>query len=595
MKRIIFTLLIIVLFHGVLFADSAMPVTENLVQIVHPAENARLPALASTFVYGSAPPEGRLLINGQPVPIHPGGGFLAMVKLAPGEFQINAELQLNNHTYRFTRRIHVAEPEKPAPESPLTIEYITPSEDMELLPGDYLEVTCKGSPGKTAYFTITGVKGKFPMTESPTRPGIYHGIYRIENNDKLRKAKIQATLDDHRHRRETKESEGTVSLFPNQRPVMVETISPHTVLYAGPALSQNEKAGYLLFPPQGTVLQITGSRGNEYRVRLTGTKTVWVNKNRVKPLPEGTPPNRSVAGNVTLNKTGNSTLVRIPLGRRIPFEIIPDVEGKYIDIFFYGAFSNTDWITNPVIGAVKQVRWFQDDAETYRLRIDTVPNGWWGYDARYEENRFVLELRTPPPLKVNASPLEGLTIAVDPGHSADTGAVGPTGYAEKDANLAQALVLKQRLIAEGVKVIMTRTGNENVPLNQRPAIAWENRADILISLHNNALPYGGNPFVKRGFGVYYYTPMSLALAKEIHQAYVETFVAGSEFQLRDDGLYYGNLALARAPQMPAVLIESAYMIVPEEEAYLKTDAFRRACADAIITGLKRYAGQMRRK
>jgi N-acetylmuramoyl-L-alanine amidase len=88
--------------------------------------------------------------------------------------------------------------------------------------------------------------------------------------------------------------------------------------------------------------------------------------------------------------------------------------------------------------------------------------------------------------------------------------------------------------------------------------------------------------------------MSLALAKEIHTAYGEQFAPGGEYILPDDELHYANLALARAPQMPSVLIESAYMIVPEEEAYLKTDAFRGACADAIITGLERYAGRMRK-
>ncbi|WP_079020049.1 N-acetylmuramoyl-L-alanine amidase family protein [Mycobacterium tuberculosis] len=62
-----------------------------------------------------------------------------------------------------------------------------------------------------------------------------------------------------------------------------------------------------------------------------------------------------------------------------------------------------------------------------------------------------------------------------------------------------------------------------------------------------------------------------------------------QFKLPDDGLRYGNLALTRSPQMPAVLIESAYMIVPEEEAYLKQERFHEACAEAIIRGLEAYA------
>ncbi|MGE5605824.1 MAG: N-acetylmuramoyl-L-alanine amidase [Bacteroidota bacterium] len=596
MKQFILTLLLTALFCGVIFANPATPPFENPIRIAHPAENARLPALDSTFVFGAAPPEGKLFINGVPAPIHPEGGFLTMVKLTPGEFQINAELELDGNKYRFTRTIFVAGPEKPAPATPLTIEYVAPSQDQQLLPGDYLEVVCKGSPGKSGYFTIKGVKGKFPLTETANAPGgIYHGVYRISNNDRLRQAKIKVTLIDEKRHKISKEAAGAVSLFPENPPVMAEVISANAVLRSGPALTLDDKAGYLMFPPQGTILRLTGSKGNEYRVRLTKTKSAWVDQNQVKPLPEGTQPNNIVAGNISLDTAPNSTLIRIPMGRKIPYHIEPDTEGNFIDISFFGAFSNTDWITDAAGGKIKQIRWFQDDEETYRLRIFTVPNGWWGYDARYEGNQFVLELKSPPPVSAAGSPLAGLTIAIDPGHSADTGAVGPTGLAEKDANLAIAVNLKEKLTAKGVKVIMTRSGNENVSLNERPLIAQRYKADILISIHNNALGYGQNPFIKRGFGVYYYTPMSLPLAKEIHRAYAETFSSSKEFTLRDDGLYYANLALARASQMPSVLIESAYMIVPEEEAYLKRESFRSACANAIITGIERYVQTMRPK
>lgn len=596
MKQFILTLMLATFFYGVLWAVPATPPFENPIRIAHPVEKARLPTLDSTFVFGAAPPEGNLFINGAPVPIHPEGGFLTMVKLTPGEFKIQAELELNGNKYHFIRTIFVAEPEKPAPVSPLTIESVAPHQDQQLWPGDYLEVVCKGSPGMDGYFTIKGVKGKFPLTETAKAPGgIYHGVYRVGNDDKLQKAKIKVTLVDEKHHKRSKEATGTVSLFPKDLPVMAEVISSNTVLRSGPALTLNEKAGYLMFPPPGTLLQITGSKGNEYRVRLTKTKSVWVNQNQVKLLPEGTQPNNIVAGNISLETIPNSTLIRLPLEGKIPFQIEPDVEGKFIDISFFGAFSNTDWITNGVGAKVKQIRWFQDDEETYRLRLFTVPNGWWGYDARYEGNQFVFELKSPPPISAAGSQLAGLTIAVDPGHSADTGAIGPTGYAEKDANLALALNLKEKLLAKGVKVIMTRSGNENVALNERPLIAQQSKADILISIHNNALGYGQNPLIKRGFGVYYYTPMSLPLAKEIHTAYTETFGVGKEFNLKDDGLYYANLALTRAPQMPSVLIESAYMIVPEEEAYLKREGFRSACANAIITGIERYVQTMRPK
>ncbi len=566
----------------------------NQIRIVQPAENAHLPAVSATFVIGSVPPNGKLKINGNPVPVHPGGGFLTMVNLTPGNFQIKAELILDSVSYNLTRTVIVSEPEKPAPVSPLTIECVKPSQDKELHPGEDIEVFCKGSPGMKAFFKVKGVRGEFPMVESVTTPGNYMGVYRIGNRDRLKSSKIKVTLENDKHQKESRESDGTISLFPNNWPMMVQVAEPNVILRAGPALAPGDKAGYVMFPPEGTLLQVTGRIGDEYRIRLTKNKTVWVSSSQIKPLPAGALPARVVVGTISTVSNDNSVKIYLPLNRKIPFKIDSDIDGKYIDISLFGAFSNTDWINNPAIGIIKNVSWFQDDEETYRLRVDTMSNSWWGYDARYEGNTLVLELRTPPPVAAGSSSLAGLTIVLDAGHGVEGGATGPTGYHEGEANLAQVLVLKNKLLAKGAKVILTREGNDDIPLNERPKIAWQKRADILISIHNNALGYGGNPLIRHGFGVYYFTPMSLPLAREIHDGYIKRFSSGGEYNLPDDGLFYGNLALTRSHQMPCVLIESAYMIVPAEEAYLKTDGFRSACADAIISGLERYAGSMRR-
>ena len=403
----------------------------------------------------------------------------------------------------------MAAPERVSPVSPLTIEYVTPRLDQELLPGDYVDVICKGSPGMKASFTVKGVRRTFPMTETATAPGgIYHGVYQVVNKDRLQKSKLKVTLVNNQGVKVSKETEGTLSLFPKLLPVMAKTTSPDAVLYAGPALAPNDKAGYLIFPPVGTILQLTGRIGAEYRVRLTKTQSVWVSTNQVKQLPPGTPQNHIAVSDMAVSVDEHSTKIRIPLGQKIPFIVNPEIEGNYLDVSFFGAFSNTDIIENPVIGVVKNLKWFQDDDQTYRIRIYTIPKGWWGYDPRYEGNDFVLELRTPPPLTPGSAPLAGLTFAVDPGHSPDTGAIGATGYLEKDANLAQALNLKEKLLAEGAKVIMTRQDDQAVPLNERPRIDWQNKADILISMHNNSLPDGGNPFIRNGFGVYFFTPMA---------------------------------------------------------------------------------------
>jgi N-acetylmuramoyl-L-alanine amidase len=594
MRKILFLLLISALCCGIIFAmgnTGAPPgLPDNPVKIVIPAENAKIPAVPATFVCGSAPPDGELQINGISVPIHPGGGFVVMVPLSPGQFSIRAELKQGDATSLLTRTVWVAGPNPPAPVVPLTVEPVAPGQDWELLPGDYLEVGCKGSPGMKGFFTVEGDGKRYPLQESD---GTYRGVYRVSGKIGYQRAKIRLTLVNPENAEVSLDAEGTLSLFPRDAPVMAEVIAPDTVLYTGPAVGTDDRAGYVMFPPPGTLLEITGLKGDEYRVRLTRTQTVWVNRKNLKLLPEGTPANPLPVGNIAVVAQGDATLIRIPVRRKIPFKIEPGRDGESLDLSLFGVYSNTDRIALAANGIVTELRWSQKEEETYELRILTRKNSWWGYDARFEGKELVVELRTPPPNLSDNSPLQGLTIAVDAGHGAGGGAIGTTGYAEGDANLAQAMVLKEKLLAKGVNMVMIRTDGQDVPLNDRTKIACSHRADLLISLHNNSLGYGGNPLIKHGYGVYYFSPMSLPLAREIHRAYGESFSVGSQFTLPDDGLYYANLALTRAPQMPSVLIESAYMIVPEEEAYLKTEAFRSACAEAIVKGLERYVLPMR--
>lgn len=573
----------------------SLPAEGGPLRLVHPAEGARLGFVRSTFMYGSADPRGELTLNGQPVPIHPGGGFLAMVPLSTGSFTVRAELRLSTGTVLLTRQIYVAPPPQPSPASPLTVEYVKPDTEREVLPGEEIVVTAKGSPGLEAHFQIENVKGKFPMVENGG--GIYQGAYIVHPRDVLEGSAVRVTLMDRkRGGKISKEAPGRLSLLNERVPRVVEVSTSIAVLRSGPALGPGDKGGYMLFPPPGVRLRVTGRRGQEFKVQLSPSRSAWIGVDEVRLLPEGTPVPAGVVGSPSVSSRDRHAAVRVPVGAKLPFEIRAAADGGRLDVVFFGAVSNTDWMHHDSSeGPVGLLEWRQDEAQTYRLTVYTAPGSWWGYDGRYEGTTFVLELRRPPSALYARSPLEGLTIAVDAGHSSDNGAVGPTGFLEKDANLAIALCLQKKLLAEGATAYMLRGGDEHVGLYDRPKLAWESKADMLISIHNNALPEGGNPLEKNGYGVYYFHPHSFALAQAVHRAYgrIVGRDGGREKGLRDDGLHYGNLALARTPQMPAVLTESAYMIVPAEEALLKTEAFQCDCAEAMLRGLREYAGRFR--
>ena len=105
---------------------------------------------------------------------------------------------------------------------------------------------------------------------------------------------------------------------------------------------------------------------------------------------------------------------------------------------------------------------------------------------------------------------------------------------------------------------------------------------MFLSIHNNALPDGVNPFENNGVSTYYYHPHSIDLARYILSELIQAT------RLRDHGLYHGNLAVNRPTQYPAVLIECAFMLIPEQEANLRTDKFRQTVAKAIVKGVEQF-------
>ena len=153
---------------------------------------------------------------------------------------------------------------------------------------------------------------------------------------------------------------------------------------------------------------------------------------------------------------------------------------------------------------------------------------------------------------------------------------------EGEANLAIAYRLERLLEEQGATVIMTRTDRSPVRLYDRTQLAESLNAEILVSIHNNALPDGVNPFENHGTSVYYFHPGSLDLARALQRGLLETL------GLRDLGIGRASLALARPTWMPAVLTEGAFMMVPEQEAGLRDPQFQEAYARGVLAGIREF-------
>jgi N-acetylmuramoyl-L-alanine amidase len=157
------------------------------------------------------------------------------------------------------------------------------------------------------------------------------------------------------------------------------------------------------------------------------------------------------------------------------------------------------------------------------------------------------------------------------------------GTFEYQGNLAIARKAVEKFSALGAVVKLTRGGDETVALVDRPKIAQDLGGDLFISIHNNAIADGEDPFSQpRGFSVYHYQRHSRELAAAVHRAYVKNI------PLPDEGLRYGDYLVARMTWMPAVLVENAYMILPGQEELLNTPSFQEQLAAAMAEGVLEF-------
>jgi len=600
MKKAVFRIYIVLLSLLIVTFYTIMPsaAQDKLpLELVYPEEEANINAY-STFFVGNTHPDAKLKINNERVKVYPNGGFVHVVDLNPGTNIVNVTSNLGDLTENIATKIYTPKYEKTLPKFPLKIDIssITPNENIIYKAGDLIQVSFKGSTGNKAYFSLGNARKNIPMIEQPPRyiktqpiygrslkssitpvKGIYKGTYRIRASDDFINEPLIVKLISEKNKVDFKTPVIVSTISPNAPPVVARVTTDYATVRTYPDKSR-------LTPlPEGTVITLSGKKGDDFRFKMGDSLSGWISEKDVFILPTGTPVLESSIDVIDIISEDDSVLLKFPLSQKAPV-LIDQPSPNTLSLKIFGAKANIDLFSYENKDRfLKEVKWTQETSNTVKIKVEADADQFWGYRYYYEDDdTLVLKLKKPPIIDPE-HPFDNVTVCIDPGHGGEEeGAKGPTGVMEKEINLDIALKLKKVLEEKGANVIMTREEDEEVDLYDRVDYAVENDAHILLSIHNNSLPDGRDPYKDHGTSTYYYHSQSLPLAKVLHKALLE------DIQFNDFGIFWSSFALTRPHETLSVLLELGFMINPEEYNQIIEPEFQDKVVKSIVRGLEYY-------
>jgi len=562
------------------------------------------------YIFGTtgASPDIKVTVNGKEVEIHDyrTGNFLTVVDISEGETAtIVISASRGSEKVSIERIVYYPKIWEEIPINPLAIHStrMQPQKNQVLMVGDEIRVMFQGSPEAEAAFQIGDNPHEVLMEELnvPDLPlkgrGIYKGSYVIKEEDVrlLGEMNPQAITVTLRRKDETtsKELLGRVSLYSKSALKVVEVVNEqakiHRVkedsfVFQSSTLGGNglptEVLGYYLLP--GTLFEVTGIAGEYLRTKL-GANNYLIHKDDVREV-QGLPqnPGGDISG-VQISENREMVTIVFNMKEGIPF-LIED-GGNGIRLILYGISNSKNISYNGLAPSLKEIKveLIPEEGSDVVAVTAELSKPMTGFDYQWRKTGLEISIHKPTDF-TGYNLLQDKVVVIDPGHGGmDSGAIGPGNIHEKDVVLEIGKYLKNVLEEEGAHVLMTRTEDVNVNLSERIDLALKNNANLFISIHANAHSVGADAINYHGHMTIYNYNFNQLLAETIMENLIEGIgLPNARIWQRSD------LVVLRCPQVPSVMVETAFMMHPEDNWYLLTSMNQIEFAHAIKEGIIDY-------
>ncbi len=571
-------------------ADTTVSRREPWVEIRRfPARNTNIREYH--FLYKTGYP-AQVSINQDSVKLYKTGIFFKSVQFKEGSNRISAEVSFPDSSRTlYVKEFFYRQKEAKKPDISLWIDEnsIQPVSDITLTSDDIVTISFKGTLKQ---------KGKVHLLSTGKTVNCYRrdfagfSIYearlpmRYLKDERMSGIKLELTGNGQTH---VYQPDITIKSLPEDEFPLVKTTSENSILnyttgqirLGGPIRAE--------YGP-GVILKTIGETQEYYKVKLNDIEMAYIDKDEVEELsPLKRPPGYFITS-MSCGPDKGADILRIPYLEPVPYTVYPEPDLNRIVIKLYGVKTSSTWLTHRKgRKMIDKVTWQQTTPETYTIYVNLKQANIWGYDIKPSGRSLVFRVKYPPAYDLaQDKPLSGLKIALEAGHGGrSTGAIGLSGIQEKDINLSLAFMLEEELKKKGAEVFQVRDRDTSMYLGEKRELARKSGADLFISIHANAAGTHHGYLGVSGTSTYYHNPFWAPFAEKVYDrllnlGLLEFGVVGSF-----------NYKVTRMSDMPAILVEQAFMTHAEDEEKLADDEFRQAMAEKIALGILDYLEFMR--
>lgn len=295
--------------------------------------------------------------------------------------------------------------------------------------------------------------------------------------------------------------------------------------------------------------------------------------------------------NPTLYSDADGTYFKIKVSENVPVNCY--IEDGEFCVTLYNVNtkkpSKVSFGDNPLFTSARGENSKKANSYKYFFKLRDIEN-FYGFDHYYEDGYLTIKLRNPEKLPDTDKPLAGKVIILDAGHGGkNPGALGPLGSAdgainESDFNLKIVLEAEKYLSDLGAEVIQIRDADceIDVPISDRLQMLIETQPDLVISVHQNSMPYTADVRKIHGCVGLYWSDAGYMLTDVIGEA------ISTALNKTDRSPTKQRLAMVRNPKFPATLVETCFITnVEEYERMMKPDTVAKI-AKAIADGVLNY-------